>query len=92
MGVPELTNSTALSSDLISAVIGNIGEDFDSESSASTRSWSARSQTMTYGSEVIGSMEESGGHGIEMIDVSELRMERERVIGWDQIWAAGING
>lgn len=91
---PEVsTLTTGFSTDLMSAVIGNIGEDFEEGSSAGASS--VRSQTVTYESEapdesMVGSG--SGHNAIEMIEVSELRMERERVIGWDQIWAAGING
>jgi hypothetical protein len=98
---PEWSFPTGISSDLISAVIGNIGADFEEAdyeeadfeegSSPSIRPWSMSSQATTHEYPVSESIEDSES-GIEMIQVSDLIQERERVIGWDQLWAAGING
>ncbi|KAF8590763.1 hypothetical protein K439DRAFT_1657135 [Ramaria rubella] len=92
---PDMTFATSLSGDILSVVIGNIGEEFEDEDKPSTprHSWSLNSESTTsaYYPESIRDSE-SEVHGIEMIQVSELRMERERIFGWDQIWAAGVNG
>lgn len=92
--VVERSFTTALTGDLISAVMGNIGEDFEEDSSRSGHSWSTKSSTLAASEEpyYIDFTEDSEEICIDTIEVSELRTERERIFGWDQIWAAGVNG
>lgn len=82
--------------------MGNIGEGFEEDSAVTVSTWTGswrvsirgHGRNLSLESDVPGGLEAGtgGGTAIEMIEVSELMMERERAIGWDQIWAAGING
>jgi hypothetical protein len=45
---------------------------------------------LSYESEYSGA--EPGAMALESIEVSSLRMEKQRAIGWDEIRAAGLNG
>jgi hypothetical protein len=90
--------TTHLSGDIMSAIIGNIGEDFEGTKPASLYSGSAETRR-SRGTESLASWYESEYSlgkphvfAAESIEVSELRLERPRAISWDRIREVGVNG
>jgi hypothetical protein len=91
--------TTRFSGDIMSVIIGNIGENFEEEDPepVSLNSWSVETRR-SWSTESLESGYESkyslGGPDVivvESIEVSEMRMERPKAIYWEKIRAAGVN-